>query len=331
MRMALISEANTPGPLRNVVNQNGWQINGVEALAWACGGDVWHGASVDDLAATALKAYDVVVVNLKHTLWDAVPDIRRAAAGVVIGYHEGPTDLFLRLDAEESARFLSALHHCHGYLIYEAEMVSWAEQYSGLPTAWCPLPAAMDVYALHSLSIDLRAPIMVAHTPDERRGAVAAMTALACLPDRRPVLYVRSMSDVCYVSGSCVAAPHYQGWAGWCRSPGQPLSPLRLRWSWLDALARCSGMLNLDPSRCYGRYVVDCAGLGVPCYGIRGNVMQDVLWGGYTNPCDAIRALEKDVAISSVEAAGKKLATYTPDLCRTAIKEMAERFRGREI
>ena len=42
--------------------------------------------------------------------------------------------------------------------------------------------------------------------------------------------------------------------------------------------------MNMDPRACYGRFVVDCAGLGVPCIGKDRTVMQGTLFPDLTTP-----------------------------------------------
>ena len=61
MQIALLSDANSPGPFRH--QPLAWQINGVEALAWALGGHVWHGTEPDEAFLNSLDAYDLLVSN----------------------------------------------------------------------------------------------------------------------------------------------------------------------------------------------------------------------------------------------------------------------------
>jgi len=110
MNMALLSDADTPGPFRHV--PLAWEEqNTIEAIAAALGGDVWHGRELDHLFLDALGMYDAVLVNLKHTLLPIIGQLVSELSGhaVVAGYQEGPSDLAARCDHREIEPYRQAV------------------------------------------------------------------------------------------------------------------------------------------------------------------------------------------------------------------------------
>lgn len=281
MSIALLSDANTPGPFRNTFVP---ATNGVESLAEALGAEIWHGRALDALSLGALREYGHILVNLNHTLWPVVPALKRHCQGAVVcGYQEGASDLTERMRPRMLAAYLDAVRAVDVFLAYDPDVVEhFRDIRAGRATFWLPLPAATAQYALEKIPMAERPryPEHVAVGPmlDQARGGYRSLIA-AAKTGGRVIAHARTPQEaalaariICEHGG----IPDVEGWLHWSK-------PMRVEKlyverppfndepeSFLQRLARCRRAFNLDTERCYGRFTLDCIGLEVPCRLSRG-------------------------------------------------------------
>jgi len=295
MRIALLSDADTPGVFHHVPGD--WQVNGVEGLAWALGGDVWHGTKADAaFCATLTEQYDLVIVNMKHTLWSALPELRRSVKKALrfVGYQEGPTDLIATLGAKALNEYRAALAVLDGMLLYDGRGLALHRLLAppSFPLveriACLPLPAPLEVYERYHLPYDKRPedPVRVAVGPSarSRRGTnLSILLASRSVQDQiRIVVEARSIEEAAdtsrYIAELC-QVPDVHPWLPWaarrfsetsnavrCPRCGvyRPGTECREHPTFLRVLSQCRLAVYLDPLMCYGRFLVDCAGLRIP-------------------------------------------------------------------
>jgi len=341
MKIAFISDANTPGPLRHVTHPDDWQINGVEALAWALHAQVWHGTELTLAAVNHLATFDAVIINLKHTLWPIVPDLHRALAGraPLIGYQEGPSDHALQLDPQSLDRYLTAYRTVDRLLVYDTRAQDWFAHLRGdtqrrSTTHYLPLPVPVDIYPEYEIPWDDRPDdpprICLCQPVSAGRGAALALH-LAASTGARVLLQGVDAAEIATVSRLIATAggiPDMTTWTPWV--PPRPDYPT----SFLQRLAQCRLALNLDTAQTYGRFCVDCAGLGVPCIGLSHNFMQTTFWPGLTIPhwYETSRLQNKinllktpDVLHSTCNHAARTLKPYAPQEIRAAFYQILHR------
>jgi len=311
--IALISDADSPGPFRHQIDD--WQINGVEALAWALTHKdrtvtVWHGTEPDEAFLNTICGHcDAVLINLKHSLWDAAPIIahRARAAGIAVwGYQEGPSNLLGLLAPGPLERFREAMRACDRIFLYDRRALDlWRAALPGIPVSWLPLPAPVEVYEKYRIPLKDRpggtgsrepARVALCQPISAKRGAALSITLAAQMGTRRkPVSILCQGHSPCDVGLAArlitetnlgATIPDAFGHLPWTRRRSlsaprnETTTPRRRprRRIWLHELARCRLAINLDTATCYGRFQADCAGLGVPCIGSKAPFMQDELW-----------------------------------------------------
>ena len=291
MKLALLTDANSPGPFRHLPLD--WRVNSVEALAWALDADVFRGTQVNGVVADCLRGYDLVIVNLKHTLWPCVPEL----AGILgrsklAGYQEGPSDGLGQLDAAHADQYVEAHRSVGRFFAYDARALGAFAAIANCPTCWLPLPFPAQAYPEPALYPRQPHRIAVHSTPDEARGTFLSVLAAAA-PGTEVLTAARGVGEAGIAAHwitRCGGIPRVIPWAGWDRVPPAttvscgahragvpPMEPVEES-PWLAELARCSLAMNLDTAACYGRFVVDCAGLGVPCIGSGRTFMQGALY-----------------------------------------------------
>lgn len=281
MRMSLLSDADTPGAFRHV--PLAWEEqNTIEAIASALGGDVWHGREFEHLFLEALRAYDVVLINLKHTLLPVVPQLVSECAGrvIVAGYQEGPSDLAGRLDHREIEPYRRAVKAVDHLFVFDPLAVDW---FMGMRddarVSHLPIPAPVKTHARFRVAVEKRPEnpprICTCQPMSHRRGAYFSLQ-LGCRLGARVIAAGQTDPEAEVVSKLIAAEggrPYTFGWRSWekkGRRDGQE--------PFLGELGACRLAANLDTAACYGRFVVDCALLDVPCIGSNRVVMQRALF-----------------------------------------------------
>lgn len=275
MKLALLSDADSPGLYTH--RPRNWEINSVEALAWALGGEVWHGTEVDDTLLAHLNTYDVILINLKISLIDSVPMLAsRLTRPLVAGFQEDASDFAGLLNADELTRYLEAFRSVKLLFVYDPSALDWFREISHVRCSYLPLPAPLGVYSRFRKPFRNRPPLQVSVGPamTARRGtylSIAVASALGgsvvCAAGEE---HERRMTSRLIVAAGGI--PNVHCWVPWKDIPN------RHERSWLSRVADCSLAVNLDMRACYGRMVVDCAGLWVPCVGSDRIVMQRLLY-----------------------------------------------------
>lgn len=328
MKLALISDANSAGPFRQAIHPARWRSNGVEALAWIAGGDVFHGLESDGIVTDLLTGYDVVIVNLKRTLCPIVPGLVRALAGgpLVVGYQEDATDLAGRLSGPALWAYLAAHRAVSRLLVYDDRAVPVFEALTGGDVRHVPLPAPLADYEARRVARPHNSPhhrIAIGQTLASCRGALLSVCAAAkARPGAEIVAYASDASEAGQLSRIIAEAgclPDVIGWTPWQRAE-KP--------DFLGRLATCDAAVILDTASCYGRVVVDCAGLGVPCVGARRLFAQRQLYPrlaveDYADaPAQLARALDPKSGARLVRDAGRYLRDRLgPDAVRALFEE----------
>ena len=301
MNIALLSDANTPGPFHHAVNPCGWQVNGVEALAWALDGEVWHGTEICDLAVEHFQRLDALIVNMKHTLWNVIPALCNRLRGDVklCDYQEGSSDILLSLDTLSLELAIRAHSALDTFCVFD-QAASPFYQYCVTNVHLLQLPAPVGVYERHRVPRDGRPSdpprVCVGQPFGAGRGAwCATRQALVDYPGAIVVAYATDMYSMARAARWITDAggvPDLAGWVEWappiqtaihrCAECGHQRTTTTERshpsGSFLTRLAQCVAGYDADPRRMYGRFIVDCIGLDVDVHADQSRTMMASDW-----------------------------------------------------
>lgn len=314
MRVAFLSEADTPGPFRNQPQDA--VVNSSEAIAAVCGMSLWYGWEADEAALnTFADNYDVLLMNAKWCMWPGLAALAGRLRGRcrLWGYQEGPANLPIRLEARRLQWYRGASDHLERFICYDREALPWFAALLRIPAHYLPLPAALAAYAGAAVPWAEReaapARVAICQTLDEQRGTLLSVQIAGRLrgPGRAPVEAVahgRTTREVGVMAREIARAgaiPDLDGWLPWKAGPSwkQPRAApdhASAPPTFLSRIAGCRVAVNLDPDPCYGRFVVDCAGLGIPCVGSRQIAMQRVLFPDLA--CDGYRDFDRAVRLA---------------------------------
>lgn len=290
--------------------------NSIEAIAYVLDEDpdfeaqVWVGDTLDETTINHFLACDYVIVNLKHTLWRSATRLAnlarvRQSRAWIIGYQEGPADL---LATAKPARFERAAYAhvaMDALCCYDRRAMPWFRTFAkGRRVFYLPLPAALDVYDCYRQLEEARHNMIQIAPPfgDGRGGSISANVALAAAGDDWLISFQeRTTYDMGLAAEWCAhALTRPRNWLPWQIVPASP-SPFDSRpkkarnainESFLETLAVCRLAVNMDTAQCYGRFVSDCAGLGVPCVGSNRIYLQNILFPALTyDPLDVDGAI----------------------------------------
>ena len=335
MKVAMLSDADTPGPFRHVPLD--WsRANSIEAIIAVLKGDVWHGRELDHLLLDALSSYDVVIINLKHTLWPIVPQLAAELRGkcIVAGYQEGPADLAGRLDHNELPAYLTAIRSVEHLFCFDPDAPDLFKAMRGNnAVSYLPIPAAQGVYDKFRKPLADRPNdpprICLCQPLNYRRGTYLGILMASRLGARVICgAHTRGEETVLQkLIASAGGRPYTFCWRSWDkRDKHSGHAPF------LAELADCRLAINLDTAACYGRFVADCAALNVPCIGSNRTVLQKKLfpelafdpyrdWEPATNLArDLIETPEGAAAFCDL-ARDRQSKLHSPDRIHTLFEE----------
>lgn len=297
MKIAFLSDADTPHPFVNVAMYNGLQwheVNSIEAIAAAIGANVWHGRSLTPELVAEFQSRDALFVNLKWPLWDLVPALCKLHP-CVIGYQENASDYAGMLPAAELEKYLRATRAVRHLFVYDRRAIGYFKALGAKSVSYLPLPAPLTLYNRRRVAWDARPddPVRIAVAPPvsaDRGTYLSILLAARIAPGCRIVCQARDAEEVNITSrliAELGCLPDCRICMEWARSSRGE--------SFLDRLSRCRLGVNLDTKACYGRFVVDCAGLGIPCIGspqtaVQADLFPDLTFDGYREMERAIRA-----------------------------------------
>jgi len=196
-----------------------------------------------------------------------------------------------------------------------------------------PIPAPVKTHAKFRVAVEKRpdnAPRVCTCQPmSHRRGAYFSILP-GCRVGARVVAAGQTDPEASVLSKLIAAEggrPYTFGWRAWekkdRRNGKEPF---------LGELGACRLAVNLDTAACYGRFVVDCALLDVPCIGSNRVVMQEALFPElmFDPYRDIVAALECARHLLEDPEAGQAfckrarkalLRTQTPEATRAAFEQ----------
>ena len=337
MKIALLSDANTPGPFKH--HPFNWRINSVEALAWALDASVWHGQIINGVLLDHWAEYDLIIINLKHTLWRIIPDIAAAIGDRVIiaGFQEDAGDLAGTLDAPDLDNYLEALHAVRHLFVYDRRAIPWfrAIGKGNEAVSYLPLPAPIEVYDKIRIPYDKRPPdrVGLCQAISAQRGAYLSIL-LAAQCNARVLCHGKDAEEVGLTArliAQAGAIPDCFSWLEWNRSTFND------EHSFLRRFAQCRLAVNLDNRACYGRFLVDCAGLGIPCIcsresAVAQDLFPDLTFDGYRDFDRARRAARRLLSNPTYaqRIADKSLAALRSKYSLTRIRRLFNAAMAKE-